>query len=183
MLSALESASREDLLAVIGLLQRQVAPEKETPPKSGRKRGRQPAAGGAGLAMVADPDITGDHVPVACTDCGNVLEQGDSISFERRQVRDIPPVTVTVTEHRAHRCRCVCGTVTAEPMPEQIAGSPSSYGPNLRAPAASVLGHVVLRAALVDVQDEAGRRSVESRSWRASDSCRRSVSVRRCGWS
>jgi transposase len=191
MLSALESASREDLLVVIGLLQRQVAaaevraeaaeaqaaelaaanerltarvaelerrlgrnsgnssmppstdifgrPEKKTPPKSGRKRGRQPGAGGAGLAMVADPDITEDHVPVACTDCGNALEQGDSISFERRQVRDIPLVTVTVTEHRAHRCRCACGTVTAEPMPEQIAGSPSSYGPNLRALAVYLL--------------------------------------------
>jgi transposase len=177
--------SREDLLALIGLLQRQVAaaearaeaaeaqaaelasanerltaqvaelerrlgrnsgnssmppstdtfgrPKKKPQAKSGRRRGRQPGAGGAGLTMVEKPDVTEDHVPAACTCCGSALEQGDSIGFERRQVRDIPLITVRVTEHRAHRCRCVCGTVTAEPMPEQVAGSPSSYGPNLRA--------------------------------------------------
>ncbi|WP_200263447.1 IS66 family transposase [Streptomyces sp. HSG2] len=191
MSSALESASREDLLALIGLLQRQVAaaetraeaaearaaelavanerltarvaelerclgrnsgnssmppssdtfgrPEKKTAPGSGRKRGRQPGAGGAGLAMVAVPDVTEDHVPVACSGCGGSLSPDDSIGFERRQVRDVPLVTVTVTEHRAHRCRCVRGTVTAEPMPGEVAGSPSSYGPSLRALAVYLL--------------------------------------------
>src|SRR5689334_8588280 len=184
MLSGLESASREDLLAVIGLLQRQVAaveaqaaelaaanerltarvaelerrlgrnsgnssmppssdtfgrPEKKPVLKSGRKRGRQPGTDGSGLCMVADPDVTEDHVPAACTGCGQALGEGDSIGFERRQVRDIPLTTVKVTEHRAHRCRCVCGTVTASPMPGQVAGSPSSYGPNLRALAVYLL--------------------------------------------
>src|SRR5690606_27157168 len=167
----LESASREDLLALIGLLQRQneelaaanerltarVAelerrlgrnsgnssmppssdtfgrPEKKVRAKSGRKRGRQPGAGGSGLSMTEKPDTTEDHVPAARGDCGEALDKNDSIGFERRQVRDIPLSTVTVTEHRAHRCRCACGAVTAEPMPGQIAGSPSSHGPNLRA--------------------------------------------------
>ena len=180
----LESASREDLLVLIGLLQRQneelaaanerlveanerltarVAelerrlgrnsgnssmppssdtfgrPEKKAAPKSGRKRGRQPGTGGSGLAMVARPDVTEDHVPAACTGCGNTLGESDSIGFERRQVRDIPLSTVKVTEHRAHRCRCACGTVTAQPMPGQIAGSPSSHGPNLRSLAVYLL--------------------------------------------
>jgi transposase len=177
MSSGLESASREDLLAVIGLLQRQNEelaaanerltarvselerrlgrnsgnssmppssdtfgrPEKKAAPKSGRKRGRQPGAGGAGLAMTENPDATEDHVPAACTGCGSALGESDSIGFERRQVRDIPLTTVKVTEHRAHRCRCACGTVTAEPMPGQIAGSPSSYGPNVRALAVYLL--------------------------------------------
>ena len=89
--------------------------------------------------MVARPDVTEDHVPAACTGCGNTLGESDSIGFERRQVRDIPLSTVKVTEHRAHRCRCVCGTVTAQPMPGQIAGSPSSYGPNLRSLAVCLL--------------------------------------------
>jgi len=191
MSSALESASREELLALIGLVQRQVTaaearaeaaeaqaaelaaanerltarvaelerrlgrnsgnssmppssdvfgrPEKKPAPKSGRKRGRQPGAGGSGLAMAAVPDAVEDHVPAACTGCGSTLDQGDSIGFERRQVRDIPLVTVLVTEHRAHRCRCACGTVTVSPMPEQVAGSPSSYGPGLRALAVYLL--------------------------------------------
>lgn len=50
------------------------------------------------------------------------------------------PLTVTVTEHRTHRCRCGgCDRVTAAVLPEQVAGSPSSYGPNLRALAAYLL--------------------------------------------
>ncbi|MCY0924590.1 MULTISPECIES: IS66 family transposase, partial [unclassified Streptomyces] len=89
--------------------------------------------------MTEKPDVTEDHLPVACTGCGGVLGEVDSIGFERRQVRDIPLSTVTVTEHRAHRCRCSCGTVTASPMPAALAGSPSSYGPNLRALAVYLL--------------------------------------------
>jgi transposase len=191
MSSALESASREDLLTLIGVLQRQVAaaearaeaaeaqaaelavanerltarvaelerrlgrnsgnssmppssdvfgrPEKKPQPRSGRKRGRQPGTGGSGLAMAEEPDATEDHVPAACTGCGSTLDQGDSVGFERRQVRDIPLSTVKITEHRAHRCRCACGTVTAQAMPGHIAGSPSSYGPNLRALAVYLL--------------------------------------------
>ncbi|MFD5161785.1 IS66 family transposase zinc-finger binding domain-containing protein [Streptomyces hawaiiensis] len=76
--------------------------------------------------MAEHPDVTEGHVPAACTDCGSALGEGDSIGFERRQVRDIPLTTVKVTEHRAHHCRCACGTVTAEPMPGQIPGSPSA---------------------------------------------------------
>lgn len=89
--------------------------------------------------MAEKPDVTEDHLPAACAGCGSELGESDSIGVERRQVRDIPLVTVTVTEHRAHRCRCACGTVTAEPMPEGVAGSPSSYGPNLRALAVYLL--------------------------------------------
>lgn len=114
-------------------------PEKKPQPKSGRKRGRQPGSGGSGLAMTDRPDATEDHVPAACTGCGSTLGQGDSVGFERRQVRDIPLSTVKITEHRAHRCRCACGTITAQPMPGRIAGSPSSYGPNLRALAVYLL--------------------------------------------
>lgn len=191
MPSGLESASREDLLVLVGLLQRQVEgltaanerlmaqvegltaanerltarvaelerrlgrnsgnssmppssdtfgrPVKERTAKSTRKRGRQPGAEGSGLAMAAEPDVVEDHLPPSCAGCGQALGAGDSVGFERRQVRDIPLVTVQVTEHRAHRCRCACGQVTTAPMPGQVAGSPSSYGPNLRALAVYLL--------------------------------------------
>ncbi|MEV6869062.1 DUF6444 domain-containing protein [Streptosporangium subroseum] len=108
-------------------------PQKPPAAKSGRKRGRQPGAGGGGLAMVERADKVEDHLPPACAGCGAGLELADSIAFERRQVRDIPLVTVAVTEHRAHRCQCACGATTRAVMPEQVAGSPTSYGPNLRA--------------------------------------------------
>lgn len=210
MSSAVESASREDLLAVIGLLQRQVAaaearaeaaeaqaaelaaanerltarvaelerrlgrnsgnssmppssdtfggPQKKPQAKSGRKRGRQPGAGGSGLSMVEKPDVTEDHVPAACTGCGEALDKDDSIGFERRQVRDIPLTTVKVTEHRAHRCRCDCGVVTTSPMPEEVAGSPSSYGPNLRALAVYLLvfQHIPVERTAILIRDVTG---------------------------
>ncbi|MGW2588643.1 DUF6444 domain-containing protein [Streptomyces virginiae] len=114
-------------------------PGKKPQARSGRGRGRQSGAGGSGLAMVEASDVTEDHVPVARTGCGNALSEGDSIGFERRQVRDVPLSTVEGTGHRARRCRCGCGTVGSAPMPEGVAGSPSSYGPDLRAPAVYLL--------------------------------------------
>ncbi len=65
-------------------------PEKKPQPRSGRKRGRQPGTGGSGLVMAEKPDATEDHVPAACSGCGSTLDQGGSVGFERRQVRDIP---------------------------------------------------------------------------------------------
>ena len=116
-----------------------VRPERKAPPASGRRRGRQPGSPGSGLAMVEVPDQVEDHLPARCAGCGAAPVLQGSVGYTRRQVRDIPLVTVTVTEHRAHRCRCVCGTVTAAVMPDLVAGSPCSYGPNLRALAVYLL--------------------------------------------
>lgn len=102
-------------------------------PKPTRKRGRQPGAPRAGLAMVEAPDRVEDHRPSACGDCGETLAEGASQGFTRRQVTDIPLVTVQVTEHRLHKVRCDCGHTTTAPAPGQLAGAPPSYGPNLRA--------------------------------------------------
>jgi transposase len=108
--------------------------------------------------MVADPDVVEEHLPTACSGCGGGLGPGDSVGFERRQVRDIPLTTVTVTEHRAHRCRCACGAVTAESMPGPVAGSPSSYGPNLRALAVYLLvfQHIPVERTAILLRDVTG---------------------------
>ncbi|MGP3918840.1 IS66 family transposase [Nonomuraea sp. 10N515B] len=114
-------------------------PEKKPGGQSRRRRGGQPGSAGGGLAMVDRPDTVDDHLPESCTGCGAGPGLADSTGYERRQVWDIPLVTVTVTEHRAHRCRCACGTTTRAAMPATVAGSPTSYGPNLRALAAYLL--------------------------------------------
>jgi transposase len=114
-------------------------PEKKPASKSGRRRGGQPGSTGGGLAMVERPDVIDDHLPGRCAGCGAGLELADSAGFDRRQVWDVPLVSVRVTEHRAHRCRCVCGTTTRAAMPATVAGSPTSYGPNLRALAVYLL--------------------------------------------
>lgn len=116
-----------------------VRPEKKAAPRSGRRRGGQPGSAGGGLAMVERPDVIDDHLPARCTGCGAGLGLAGSAGYERRQVWDIPLVSVSVTEHRAHRCRCACGTTTRAVMPVSVAGSPTSYGPNLRALAVYLL--------------------------------------------
>lgn len=82
--------------------------------------------------MSCEPDQIIDHVPTTCTGCGNGLDADSSAGYQRRQIRDIPPVSVTVTEHRAHTCACPCGVATITAFPEHLAASPSSYGPHLR---------------------------------------------------
>ncbi|MBB5495696.1 IS66 family transposase [Nocardiopsis metallicus] len=107
-------------------------PERAPAKKSARKRGRQPGAEGFGLPMVENPDQVHDHLPATCTGCHAELDPASSIGYQRRQVRDIPLVTVQVSEHRAHTCACQCGSITQAAMPQELAASPSSYGPHLR---------------------------------------------------
>jgi transposase len=108
-------------------------------PKDAARRGKRKGAPGAGLAMVETPDCVQDHRPDACGGCGEGLRGAPSAGFARRQVSDVPLVTVQVTEHRLHRVRCDCGHLTTADAPEPVAGSPTSYGPNLRALAVYLL--------------------------------------------
>jgi zinc-finger binding domain of transposase IS66 len=84
-------------------------------PKATRRRGRQPGVSGAGLAMAETPDPVEDHRPSVCGDCGETLSGAAPQGFTRRQVADIPLVTVQITEHRLHKVRCDCGQVTTAP--------------------------------------------------------------------
>jgi len=112
-------------------------PEQAPPPRSlrrktGRKPGKQPGAQGFSLSLVDDPDEVVDHLPPCCRGCGTGLIEAVSVGVVRRQVRDVAPAVVTVTEHRLHRRRCGCGKVTTAPVPAGVADAPASYGPTLR---------------------------------------------------
>lgn len=72
-----------------------------------------------------------DHVPARCSGCGDGLDAAAGVV--RRQVSDVPAMSVRVTEHRLHARRCVCGTLTTADTPAGVAAAPTSYGPNLRA--------------------------------------------------
>jgi hypothetical protein len=74
--------------------------------KSGRKTGGQKGHPGSTLEKVANPDhlITHDFpTHAACPDCGTRLPQilSGSDDWEVRQVFDLPPIALEVTEHRA----------------------------------------------------------------------------------
>jgi transposase len=100
--------------------------------RSGRKPGKQPGAPGQHLAQVADPDVVVIHSPERCSSCGGDLAAAPVSDVVRRQVFDLPPITLVSTEHVVERRRCQCGTETAAEFPAE-ATAPACYGPDLRA--------------------------------------------------
>jgi transposase len=101
--------------------------------KSGKKPGGQPGHRGSTLPLVATPDAVVLHRPVVCGTCQTSLDGIAAERMERRQVRDLPPVRLVVTEHRSERVRCPhCQTLTPTVFP---AGgeAPAQYGPGVRA--------------------------------------------------
>jgi hypothetical protein len=80
--------------------------------RSGRKPGGQQGHLGSTLAQVGDPDERVRYEPGPCVGCGADLADGAEVGVERRQVFDLPPMTVRVTEHQLIARRCGCGVTT-----------------------------------------------------------------------
>jgi transposase len=57
------------------------------------------------------------HPPVCCTGCGGDLAHAAVVGTVTRQVIDVPPVRLTVTDHVAEKRQCECGTVTVGTFP------------------------------------------------------------------
>ncbi|MCL1900576.1 MAG: transposase [Promicromonosporaceae bacterium] len=102
--------------------------------KGVRKPGGQAGRAGKTLEVVADPDLVVDHRPAGCRGCGAALTgQGDSVGFEARQVFDLPPLALVVTEHRLHQARCgACRAVTKAVAPGGVVRQ-VQYGPGVQA--------------------------------------------------
>jgi transposase len=101
--------------------------------RSGRKPGGQPGHGGRTLRQVERPDELMVHEPGACAGCGAKLAASERpAAVIRRQVFDIPKITVRVVEHRLVSRRCGCGQVTAAVGPAGIT-APVQYGPHAAA--------------------------------------------------
>jgi transposase len=101
---------------------------------SGKKAGGQLGHRGETLRLVATPDVVVEHRPTVCAGCQRPLgETAPVVGRERRQVQDLPPVRLVVTEHQALRVRCLtCQQVSAGTVPPE-APSRAQYGPRLRA--------------------------------------------------
>ncbi len=102
-------------------------------PKSLRKPSRRKPGGQAGhrgttLTQVADPDVVVRHEPSACSGCGADLGGSPQTGVTRRQVFDLPPIDLDITEHQLISRRCTCGIITCGPAPDQVT-APVQYGP------------------------------------------------------
>jgi transposase len=73
------------------------------------------------------------HAPTVCAHCQQALTGVTGAVVERRQVHDLPPLRLEVTEHRAVAVRCsACQAVTRGAFPPTVSAA-AQYGPRLRA--------------------------------------------------
>jgi transposase len=96
-------------------LRRQPKSLRET---SGKQRGAQPGHPGHRVSLVAIPDTVAIHRPRQCRACQHELPPDAPSWVERRQVSELPPLRLQVSEHRILHVRCpACGVTTAAQAP------------------------------------------------------------------
>jgi transposase len=119
--------------------QRRKTGPKKRGSQEGRRPGKQPGAQGRHLQPVGVPDQTVVHIPSSCSGCGAPLDDAPTDAVTRRQVFDVPPPRIVVTEHVAEqRCCPDCGILTTAPFPAE-ATAPACWGPQVRALAVYLL--------------------------------------------
>ena len=98
--------------------------------KSGLKPGAQKGHRGSTLKMVETPDIVQKHEVYGTCSCGKDLSTLPLTKLHKRQVFDIPPKLLEVTEHQVEVKQCSCGK-THEAWCAYI--GPVQYGPKIKA--------------------------------------------------
>lgn len=101
--------------------------------QTGKKSGGQKGHLGHTLRAVEKPDHTILHPAQTCTHCANNLESVTAFEVEKRQVFDIPPLHIEVTEHQIERKTCPkCGQCTQGVFPLDVT-QPVQYGNQIKA--------------------------------------------------
>ena len=112
---------------------------KKPAPKSLRKKGKRKSGGQPGhtghtLKMADKPDHSEVHRVKECEHCGRSLADQSADGVEKRQVHDLPPLRLIVTEHQAETKTCSCGHLNKAAFPEGV-NAPVQYGEGLKAAA------------------------------------------------
>ncbi|MBU4261749.1 MAG: IS66 family transposase [Proteobacteria bacterium] len=102
--------------------------------KTGKKSGGQPSHLGATLKPVEKPDRIKVHPLSICPcGCGGDLSEQAVLRYESRQVFDLPPQKLMVTEHRVEVKLCPrSGELVHSPWPAGVT-APVQYGPGFLA--------------------------------------------------
>lgn len=113
---------------------------KKPKTKSLRQKGERPLGGqpghqGGTLKMVAEPDHVEVHPVAVCPHCQTDLQAVEPVSHTQRQVFDLPPTRIEVTEHQAEVKECPgCHQTVTGLFPAEVS-QPVQYGPRILAQA------------------------------------------------
>jgi len=99
--------------------------------KSNKPQGGQKGHKGSKLKMTSSPDSIINHDIGQCNCCGNSLEQAAE-GYDARQIFDIPPIKIHVTEHRIlHKTCGGCGKLNKAKFPKDLKQE-AQYGKGLK---------------------------------------------------
>lgn len=100
---------------------------------SGKKSGGQKGHPGHTLRQVKHPDYVVIHSLTVCSHCQASLTDVPVMGIRKRQVFDLPPVAIVITEHQVETKRCPqCGIKSTAEFPTAVM-QPTQYGPRLKA--------------------------------------------------
>ena len=101
-------------------------------PKDKKPKGGQKGHKGKTLERVENPDYVELHLPQTCQCCGRTFSANDQHEVvQNRQVFDLPPPKLEVTEHRVGEV-CCCGVAQRGEFPPEVTAT-VQYGPRVRA--------------------------------------------------
>jgi transposase len=114
---------------------------KKPKPKSRREKGKRKNGGQTGhegktLEMVTTPDEIVRHRVAVCGECQADLSEQEVVRVVKRQVFDLPPMQLQVTEHQAEVKVCTCCQAQRRAAFPADVTAPVQYGANVRAHAA-----------------------------------------------
>jgi transposase len=118
------------------------APPRPRQAASGRRPGGQPGHEGRHRALLAPEQVDEriEHWPKRCGACARPFGEEERVEVaapQRHQVAELPPIAVTVTEHRLHRLRCpACAAETRAQLPAHVPRA--AFGPRLQAAVATL---------------------------------------------
>ena len=115
---------------------------KKPAPKSLRKKGQRKSGGQPGhtghtLKTAEKPDFIKVHHVDTCECCRRSLANQKSEGAEKRQVYDLPPRRLIVTEHQSEIKTCSCGHLNKAAFPDGV-NAPVQYGKRVKAAAVYV---------------------------------------------
>ncbi|WP_439952448.1 IS66 family transposase, partial [Bacillus cereus] len=99
---------------------------------SQRKTGGQLGHKGHTLHLTTTPDHMITYSPTHCTCCNTSLNHEPVKRYRIRQVYDLPPIQIEVTEHKVEQKECPhCHSIQKSQFPATVS-HPVQYGPNIK---------------------------------------------------